>query len=65
MVRKTFFQLSRPLRLYAMKHVQDKDGHLRNQIPEVARLVDNSFNYIGIKRRSCHTVRLTSQIVNA
>ena len=60
-----FCPTSNGLRLYATKHVQDKDGYLRNINKQEAQPVDNRFNYIGIKRRSCQTVRHMFQLVNS
>jgi len=59
----TFCPTPQGLRMYATQLVQDKDGYLRNVTPQRAKLVDDSWKYIGINRRSCHTVRLTSQLV--
>lgn len=59
----TFCPTDKGLRLFATQLLQDKDGNPRDANREQQKYVQDSFDYIGIKRTSCHTVRLTSQLV--
>lgn len=61
----TFCKTDKGLRLYGTRLMQDKDGYYRNTNVQFAKEATRIFNSLGINRRECHTVRLTSKIQGA